>query len=77
VRFAGKLVNHACNLLLKRPDALQDNLVWLEAADCFDVEEEAGGDSVEIKGLAFLLWATIISEVLLVYRPVTSLINLP
>lgn len=36
--------------MLEGIDALYDDLVGIEAADCFDVVEEAGGDGFVVEG---------------------------
>jgi hypothetical protein len=46
-----QLVDDARELGLQRPDALVDDLVGIEAADCFDVIEEAARLGVEVECL--------------------------
>jgi hypothetical protein len=52
---------------------LLEDGIGLHAADGFDVEVEAAGDGVEVKGLAFAFLGFVIG--IATYRPVSLLVQ--
>jgi hypothetical protein len=50
-------------------------LIGIEAADCFDVVEEAGGDCVVVEGFVGIGGATVEVDAVFVFGPKTQILD--
>jgi hypothetical protein len=67
-------VDDACELALESVDALRDNLVGIETANCFDIVEEASWDRFVVEGFVGVGGATVEIDALLVLGPRISVL---
>jgi len=72
-----QFVDDACELGLQCLDTLDDDLVRVETADCFDVEEETGRDCFVVEGLVGVGRAAVEVDALLVLGPRQRLVLHP
>jgi hypothetical protein len=70
-------MDNTCEFVLECVDALRDDLVGIESANCLYIVEEAGWYCVVVEGFIGIRGASIEVDTLLVLGPILYMLNTP